>query len=329
MIDLLTPLRVNDLVLENRIIMPPMARGLCTPDGKPTNALIQHYAHRAKGLGLLIVEHSYVTHEGKLSEGQLGVYNDSLIPHLKRITDAVHSKGTPVALQINHAGGKANEQLIGKQPVAPSPSDYFTEGETPRALTLEEVETIIKEFVDAARRAVDAGFDAVEVHGAHEFLLSQFVSPLTNTRKDTYGGSLENRMRFPLQVVESVNDYIGDVPLLYRLGATDRRPDGFTIDEARIFAKKLEEAGVNIIDVSGGLCGSRPSDLAGTQGFFVPLAEKIKKAVQVPVIGVGGIKDPKVADRFIRRNQVDLIAVGRALLRDPDWARNAIDVLSQ
>lgn len=325
---LLSPLKINGLKLKNRLVMPPMARGLCTPEGKPTDELIQHYKKRAKGLGLLIVEHSYVSQNGKLSKGQLGIHKDGLIPALKRIADAIHSKDTPAVIQINHGGGTAKEEIIGTQPVAPSVA-YFTDETTPRKLEHEEINDIIVKFGEAARRAKEAGFDAVEVHGAHGFLLNQFLSSLTNKRNDKYGGSLENRMRFPLAVVQSVKEKLGDFPLLYRLGAHDRKPGGLELKESKIFAQKLKEVGVNILDISGGLCGSRPSDLKGKQGYFIPLAEEIGKVVDVPVIGVGGITDPKFADKVVRENRVDLVAVGRAILKDPEWSLKAKKALKK
>lgn len=326
MVGLLSPLDVGKLKLRNRIVLPPMARGLCSTEGEPTQELIEHYSQRAPSLGLLIVEHSYVSKKGKLSEGQLGIHKDSIIPSLQNLSEAINKHNTPSIIQINHAGGKAKKEIIGRTPVAPS-SSYF-EGKEVRTLKLKDLERIIKDFKAAAQRAIKANFDGVEIHGAHGFLLSQFLSPLTNKRKDKFGGSLENRMRFPLKVVKNVKKVLNDKLLLYRLGATDRTPGGLTIEKSKKFAEKLEKYGVDIIDVSGGLCGSRPEELGGRQGFFIPIAEKIKNVVGVPVIGVGGIKEPSFADKTIRENQVDLVAVGRELLRDPKWAIKAKKALS-
>jgi NADPH2 dehydrogenase len=172
----------------------------------------------------------------------------------------------------------------------------------------------------AAGRAMRAGFDGVEVHGAHGFLLNQFFSPLTNRRRDKYGGSSDRRMRFPLEVVGKVREQVGGRLLLYRLGSDDLDVAGTRIEDSQKFAVKLEEAGVDIIDVSGGLCGSRPEQLQGRQGYFTPQAQQIRKVVDLPVIGVGGIREPEFADKLIKEGVVDLVAVGRALLKDPDWA---------
>lgn len=327
MAGLLDPLEVKGLTLKNRVVIPPMHTGLATREGAVTAGLIEHYVRRSKELGLLIVEHSYVSLDGKIRlsgvirEGQLGIYNDDLVPGLERLSGAVHETGAPVVVQINHAGGRASMEMTGMQPVAPSSS-----GDA-RALRVEEIEALAEAFADAAERAMRAGFDGVEVHGAHGYLINQFYSPLTNRRDDGYGGSPENRMRFPLEVVERVKEKVGRGLLLYRLGSVDLDPAGTQIEDSGKLAVKLQEAGVDIIDVSGGLCGSRPEQLRDGQGYFVPQAQQIKSVVDVPVIGVGGIKDPRYADRVIREGRVDLIAVGRELLNDPDWMIKAIETL--
>jgi len=321
MVGLLDPLEVKGLRLKNRIVMPPMQTSLATTEGFVTEDLIAHYARRSKAVGLLIVEHSYVSLEGKLSAKQLGMYDDRLILGLERLSSSIHANGTPVAIQINHAGRSADAKVTGMNPVASSP-----EGNA-RELKIEEIEALTEAFSLAAERAVKAGFDGVEVHGAHGFLLNQFFSPLTNRRRDKYGRSLENRMRFPLEVVERVKEKIGGRLLLYRVGSIDLDPAGTGMDESKEFALKLQEAGVDIVDVSGGLCGSRPAQLQGTQGFFIPQAEQIKSVVNVPVIGVGGIVDPEFADKAVGDGRVDLVAVGRALIADPDWAVKAMERL--
>lgn len=323
---LFDPIRIGSLYLRNRVVMPPMATGLATTQGEVTNDLIKHYERRAKGLGLLIVEHSYVSKNGKLSPRQLGIYDDKLIVGLAKLTDRVHAFDTPIAIQINHAGRKATSEVCGEQPVAPSAIAPYEGHETPRELTRNEIEGLIEAFSLAAQRAVESGFDAVEIHGAHGFLLNQFLSPLSNRRSDMYGGSLENRMRFPLSIVARIKEKIGEFPLFYRLGADDMQPGGLTLAESKILAQRLARAGVHVLDVSGGMIGSRPASLTGP-GYFVPLAEAIKKVVNVPVIGVGGIKTPEFANEVVRKNRADLVAVGRALLSDPDWALKAIQII--
>jgi len=327
MSNLLDPLIVGRLRFKNRIVMPPMANDLASTGGEVTEPLISHYTRRAAGVGLVIVEHSYIAKEGKLSSNQLGIYDDALIKGLTSLAESIRARGTPICIQINHAGRRASSRICGSPPVAPSASAASDSDEVPRELAKHEIRHLVELFGEAARRACKAGFDAVEVHGAHGFLLNQFTSPLSNKRADDYGSSFENRIRFPLEVVEEVRKVVGsDFPLLYRLGAYDGQEGGITINESQAFARRLVQAGISIIDVSGGLIGSRPEGMS-SQGFFLPLAEKIKQAVEVPVIGVGGIKDPKFADEAIRQGRVDLVAVGRAMLADPDWAVNAAKAL--
>jgi NADPH2 dehydrogenase len=226
-------------------------------------------------------------------------------------------------VQISHAGGVANEKVIGTKPAGPS-----ERGKT-RALTIDELDAIADDFKLAAERAIKAGFDGVELHGAHGYLLNQFFSPLLNKRDDEFGGSLENRMRFPMLVLEKVRSVLRGRLLLYRLGSDDLAPNGIQIPESVLFAKKLEAAGVDILDVSGGMCGSEPKQLQHIKGYFIPQAAEVKKAVKVPVIGVGGIKDVEFADQLVRDGKVDLVAVGRALWHDHEWAKKALLTLKR
>jgi len=298
-----------------------MHTGLATTEGAVTDNLVRHYVERSKATGLVIVEHSYVSLDGRLSERQLGICGDGFVPGLERLSSSIHATGTSAVIQINHAGRSASMEVTGTQPVAPSPS------ESARELKGGEIKNLVEAFATAADRAMRAGFDGVEVHGAHGFLLNQFFSPVANRRRDKYGGSLESRVRFPLEVVERVKEKVGGRLLLYRLGSDDLNPEGTQIEDSKKFAVKLEEAGVDIIDVSGGLCGSRPAQLQGRQGYFIPQAQQIKRVIGVPVIGVGGITEPEYANRLIQEGRVDLVAVGRGLLEDPDWAAKAIKAL--
>ncbi len=269
------------------------------------------------------MEHSYFTREGKASPNQLGIHDDAMVDGLRKLAESVHAEGTPVCIQINHSGREGSRTVSGLDPVAPSPVPSDNSTVVPRELETDEIHDLVRLFGEAAGRAREAGFDAVEVHGAHGYLLNQFTSPLTNRRGDEYGGSFEGRIRFPLEVVTEVRRIVGsDLLVLYRLGASDGEGRGVTMDEMQRFAQRLVQAGVSIVDVSGGLIGDAPDGMTG-QGYFLPLAEKIKRAVEAPVIGVGGITDPAFADQAIRLGRVDLVAVGRALLADPDWALSA------
>lgn len=320
-VGLLSPLAVKGLSLKNRIIMPPMYTGFASSEGAVTEKLVEHYVRRSQKLGLLIVEHSYVSIEGKFSEHQLGIHTDTLLSGLQKLSSSIHALGTPIIAQINHAGRTASKKITGRQPIAPFGDQNAAE------LKLEEIEALTEIFARAAERAMRAGFDGVEIHGAHGFLLNQFYSPLSNRRRDKYGGPLENRIRFPLEVVEKVKEKVGGRLLLYRLGSDDLDPSGTKIQGSQKFAKKLEQAGVDIIDVSGGLCGSRPDKLQHQQGYFTSQAKQIREVIEIPVIGVGGITEPEFADRLLREGRVDLVAVGRKLLEDPDWAKKAVKAL--
>ena len=298
-----------------------MQSGRASFKGEVTNRLVNFYALRSGAVGLPIVEHCYISLSGKIGPKQLGIYDDSLVPGFEKLALAIHAVGAPAVVQISHAGGVANERVINTRPAGPS-----ERGKT-RALTIEEMLAIAEDFASAAQRAARASFDGVEIHGAHGYLLNQFFSPLLNKRQDEFGGSLENRMRFPLLVVEKVRAVLGGKLLLYRLGSDDLAPNGVNIEDSVVFAKKLEQIGIDILDVSGGMCGAMPKQLKKIAGYFVPQAAKIKKAVNVPVIGVGGIKEAELADSLVREGKVDLVAVGRALWHDSEWARKAIQLL--
>ena len=318
---LIDSLKVKDYVLRNRIVMPPMQSGRASFEGAVTNKLINFYVRRSSALGLPIVEHAYVSPTGKIGPKQLGIYDDSLISGFEKLAKSIHEVGAPAVVQISHAGGVTNKKVIGTEPAGPSARPKT------RLLEVSEIDAIAEDFAFAADRAVKAGFDGVELHGAHGYLLNQFFSPLLNKRDDEFGGSLEKRMSFPLLVTKKVRERLGDKLLLYRLGSDDLAPGGTHIDDSILFAQKLEELGVDIIDVSGGMCGSEPKQLKHVKGYFVPQASEIKKAVSIPVIGVGGIADPLFADQLVREGKVDLVAIGRAFWRDNEWAQKAIQTL--
>jgi 2,4-dienoyl-CoA reductase-like NADH-dependent reductase (Old Yellow Enzyme family) len=325
---LFSEVQVRGLRLPNRVIMPPMANNLATEAGEVTDRLVEHYARRAASLGLIIVEHAYTVREGRINANQLGIYDDRAVAGLRRITEAVHRAGGRVAIQITHGGSAAPVEVIGQAPVAPSAIPHPLGGDQPRELTADELGPLAEAFAQAAWRVREAGFDAVEVHGAHGYLLNQFYSPLTNHRADGYGGSREARLRFPLEVVRAVRESVGpEYPVLYRLGAADGLPGGLTADDGAWAAARLVEAGIDLLDVSGGLTGSRPEGLSG-QGYFSPLSAAVKQAVRVPVLVTGGITEPAAAENLLREGKADLIGVGRALLKDPDWAVKAKTALA-
>jgi NADPH2 dehydrogenase len=302
--------------------MPPMQSGRASFEGAVTNKLINFYVRRSSAVGLPIVEHAYVSPMGKIGPKQLGIYDDSLVPGFEKLATGIHAVGAPAVVQISHAGAVANKKVIGSTPVGPSKRDKV------RMLEKSELYIIADQYAAAAERAVKAGFDGVELHGAHGYLLNQFFTPLLNKRQDEFGGSLENRVRFPLMVVGKVRQHLGDRLLLYRLGSDDLAPMGTQIEDAITFAGELQKSGVDILDVSGGMCGSEPKQLQQIKGYFIPQAHAVKRAVRVPVIGVGGIKEAALADKLVREEKVDLVAVGRALWHDNEWAQKAHRILS-
>lgn len=312
---------MRGFTLRNRIVLPPMQTGRASFEGAVTNRLINFYVRRSSALGLPIVEHSYVSPTGKIGPKQLGIHDDSSISGFEKLANALHEVGAPAVVQVSHAGGVTNRKVIGAEPAGPSAR------EKTRMLEVGEIEVIAEEFALAAERAVKAGFDGVELHGAHGYLLNQFFSPLFNRREDEFGGCLENRMRFPLLVVGKVRQRLNGKLFLYRLGSDDLAPSGTHIDDSVAFARRLEQSGVDILDVSGGMCGSEPKQLRQVKGYFVPQASEIKKAVSVPVIGVGGITEAEYADKLVSEGKVDLVAVGRAFWSDSQWAEKALETL--
>lgn len=310
-----------------------MALDIATKEGEVTDRLIQHYRLRSRGPGLIIVEHSYVNPEGRAHTHQLGIYSDTLIDGLKRLAAEIHREGTPVGIQISHAGMRAMNSPTGPSNIR---SRYLLRfGETKknmkkepsRKLNLESIKKIVDDFAQAALRAQKAGFDFVEIHGAHGYLLNQFYSPLTNFRHDEYGGSLKQRLKITLEVIQAVRSAVGeDMPIFCRLGADDRLPGGITIEEGVTAAMLLREAGVDCIDLSGGICGYLKN---GPEGFFTYMARRIKPVVDIPIMVTGGIKTGFAANEIIMDHSADLVGVGRALLHDPDWVQREIEALTR
>jgi NADPH2 dehydrogenase len=326
--DLLSPLSFAGLHLRNRIVMPPMWSGQARPDGSVTDAIVEYHRVRAAaGCGLVIVEHAFVHSWGRHSATQMGAHDDAMIEGLRRLASAIRRAGAVACLQLAHAGSRSSARVLGRRPLGPSAirHPYEPEGDVPEAMTLEAIHETIAAFGAAAARARSAGFDAVEIHAAHGFLLSEFLSPLTNQRTDDYGGSEERRVRLHLDVLDQVARSGGGLPVFVRLGCHDETPGGLEIDAAARAAEKLAQAGAALIDVSGGLCGARPA--GRTAGYFVPYAEAVKEKVSVPVVVTGGITEPEYADSIVRKGKADLVGIGRAMLNDAQWARKAIDRL--
>ena len=311
---LLQPDSIGTMSLKNRMIMAPLVTNYASENGGVTQRVIDYYQARAKGgIGLIIVEAACVDSSGgKTFPRQLLVDDDRLVVELEKLVGAIHQHGAKAALQIHHGGRVASSRYTGNEPVAPSPIPSRT-GETPRQLTGEEIEDLIVRFIQAGVRAKKAGFDGVEVHGTHGYLISQFLSAASNKRDDQYGGSVEKRARFLLEVLRGIRQEIGrEYPVWCRLsGVEEGVENGITIEEAIQVARMAEDAGSDAVHVSGIL--SSP----GEPGALLPLAEKIRKAVSSPVIAVMKI-DPTLGESALQAGQADFIAFGRTLFTDPN-----------
>lgn len=319
-----SPLAIGSLRLPNRIVMPPLVVSKGDEDGTVTPGILEHY-RRSAGPGLVIVEATVVSPEGRLGRRQLGIFEDRHIEGLARLAALIHAAGAAASIQIHHAGRNTTlENTFGLPLVAPSAVP--ARDSVPRALDEAGIERILCRFAAATRRAADAGFDAVEIHGAHGYLVSQFLSPLANRREDRWGGPLENRARFLLEVVRRMRAEAGSrLAVSCRLGVADGGAGGLTLDEGIRVAQSLEQAGVPFLHVSSGI-GSPPALAPAGSAWSdrLLLGAAVRKAVGIPVIGVGGIRSPEEAERALAEGLVDLVAVGRAILADPAWAAKAL-----
>jgi 2,4-dienoyl-CoA reductase-like NADH-dependent reductase (Old Yellow Enzyme family)/thioredoxin reductase len=319
---LLEPFNLKHLNLRNRFVMAPMCTRLARPDGSVTKKLIDYYVERAKGgVGLIILEYSYLDElESKAAISQLGVQSDHMITGLSDLAESLHAEGAQAVLQIAHGGNQTSSGTMGLQPVAPSPVPSPFLGVMPRELDTEEISLIEDSFAEAARRAKQAGMDGVELHGAHGYLMDQFLSPLTNRRSDSYGGSLENRALFALETLQKVKAKVGDDFVVgYRMSADEFMPDGLRIEDTVKFAQILSAAGIDYVNVSAGVFQTFPKFIQPVyvpRAYLVPLADAIKKAVDVPVITVGSLNVDE-GEQALRDGKADLVAFGRALIADP------------
>ena len=328
---LFEPFQIGSMELKNRIVMPPMTTSFASELGAVTERLINYHIERARGgVGLVIVEATCVESLlGRLVVNQLRVDSDKFLPGLADLADAIHFHGAKVALQIHHAGRETTlEATEGRTPVSASNVPYIdmyaSPGSVivrPRALKVKEIAELVERFGEGARRAKAAGFDAIEIHGAHGYLIGQFLSPYTNKRTDKYGRSFEGRMRFALEVINRIREKVGSsYPLSFRVSADEFVEGGITLELAKRIAVKLEEEGVNVLHVSGSLSESEhmcEAPMAIQRGYMVHLAEGVKKVASVPVIAVGRINDPELAEKILQEGKADLVSMGRALIADP------------
>ncbi|MFH1032715.1 MAG: NADH:flavin oxidoreductase, partial [Chloroflexota bacterium] len=296
---LMSPGQIGCMKLRNRIIMPPMIKNYATPDGFVTRQLIDHYAARAKGgAGLLIIEASYVHNTGRCWRQGIAIDDDHCILGLANLVDAVKLWGSKIAIQLVHGGRQAQAIITKKPTIAPSAVTYPNAESMPREITLQEIAEMIEAFAQSARRAKEAGFDAIELHGAHGYLISQFFSPNTNRRTDKYGGDLKGRATFALEVIQRTRALVGpDYPIIIRLNGEDTVEGGLTVADSRKLAQILEKAGVNALHISIGTSEAnqdiRTLGTSGTylspRGHLVDYAAQIKKLVKIPVITVSSL----------------------------------------
>jgi len=317
---LFSPVKINTMELKNRIVMTAMHLGY-TPKGDVTDCLIDFYTTRARGgVGLIIVGGCSIDEYGSMSS-MIGIHNDRYIPGLKKLTRAVRTGGAKIAAQLYQAGRYTHSAMIGgRKPFSSSAVRSKLTGETPRALELKEIPGIQDKFGEAALRARESGFDAVEILASAGYLISQFLSPITNLRKDKYGGSLENRMRFGIEVAEKVRAAVGkDYPILVRLAGNDFMEGGNTNQEAKAFASELEKAGVDLFNITGGWHETRIPQLTMSvpHRAYVYLAQGIKSAVSTPVLASNRINDPYTGEEILRNGEADLVTMARALIADP------------
>jgi 2,4-dienoyl-CoA reductase-like NADH-dependent reductase (Old Yellow Enzyme family)/thioredoxin reductase len=315
-------IEIGNVRLNNRIVMPPMSSRLANTDGSVTRALIEYYEARAKGgVGMIIIEYSYIDDlASKAAVCQLGVYSDNLIPGLNNLVERLHYYDTKVFLQVCHGGGQSPFSLIKRMPVAPSPIPSKS-GEIPGELTIQEINDIEKAFGDAALRAKKAGFDGVEIHGAHGYLINQFLSPIYNKRTDAYGPDFMSRSKFALDVASEMRQKVGkDFPIGFRLNVKDYIPGGIEVGETLEFIKMLEKNGVDYIHASAGTYLSHQYMISPPyieRGHLEELARQCKAAVGIPVIAVGGINHGKAIE-ILDNGSADFVAIGRALVADPE-----------
>lgn len=322
---LLSPIKIGAIELKNRFIVPAMGAHLGEENGQVSQRTIDYYSARAKGgFGLIITEFTCIDPGGLGMPGQLGIWDDSFIAGHKKLTDEVHKNGGLIFCQLHHAGRLSYSMVTGKQPVAPSPIASPSNKEIPRELKTEEVYELIDKFVDGAVRAKSAGYDGVELHGAHQYMIAQFMSPYSNKRLDEFGGHFQNRMRFPVEIIKKIKQKCGvNFPVSIRISAEESEHESWGVRQARTAAKVLEEAGADVINVSiGGAYGTSYKTLAPQAippGFNAVNSAFIKEMLQVPVIVTGRIVDPYIAEDIIASGSADMVSLGRPSLADPEF----------
>ena len=328
---LLTPARIGSVEIRNRIVMPPMTTRTADEEGYVTDDTLAYYLARARGgVGLITIEMASPEKAGRHRRREVGIYDARYLPGLTRLVGEIHRAGAKASIQLGHGGGHTRIDICGETPIAPSAIPhpvYETTFETivPQEMTKARIDATIAAHAAAAVRALTAGFDCVEVHAAHGYLISQFHAPFENRRSDMYGGSLENRARFGLEVLRAVKAAVLGMPVIYRLSVEDFFPGGLPFDEGRQIAVWSAQAGADALHVTAGHYRSLPSaqvvlpPMTFPDATFLDFAASVKRAVQVPVIAVGRLGDPATATAAVASGKTDFIALGRTLIADPQW----------
>lgn len=318
---------INGMRLNNRLIRSATWEGMCDHNGCPTDKLADFYRQLALGgIGLIITGYTFIRLDGKQLPGKMGIHTDSFASEFKKMTNSVHNAGGTIAIQLVHAGGQTDSDNAGQQPLAPSAIQVDQFPEMPAELTTDEISDIVDSFGAGARRAKEWGFDAVQLHGAHGYLVNQFLSPLTNRRTDVYGGSIENRSRFAIEVYKKIRETVGDdYPVLIKLNASDHLEGGLSLQDASYVAQQLSEFGIDAIEVSAGTPASGDESPARAkinkpekEAYHLGLAREIKNVVSCPVMVVGGIRSYEVAENAVAEGGMDYISMARPLIREPD-----------
>jgi len=327
---LFAPGKIGNMSLKNRLVMPPMVRNYASKQGEVTNRYLDHIESIAAGdVGMMILEASFISPEGKGFVNELGINNEKLIPGLKKLVKVAHAHGAKIGPQLYHAGRQTHHNVTGQTPVAPSAIPCPVMQDKPEALKTNEIYELENKFAESARLAKEAGMDFVEIHGAHGYLITQFLSPFSNKRKDKYGGSLTNRMRFLTHIILKVRAVVGDeFPVIVRLSADEMVDKGIKLNDSIKICQKLADLDVDALHISSGNYASYAkgyliSPMAIPEAPLVKYAAAIKKKVNIPIITVDQIHQPKTAEKILKNNQADFIGIGRGLLADPQWPQKA------
>ncbi|HKN19092.1 MAG TPA: NADH:flavin oxidoreductase [Dissulfurispiraceae bacterium] len=317
---------INGMTLANRFVRSATWEGMCESNGRPTAKLAACYRELAAGsVGLIITGYAFVRPDGKQLPGKMGIDTDNFAADMRNLTRAVHNEGGKICIQLVHAGGQTSAKIAGRRPLAPSAVKVEQFSEEPEAMSQNDIDEIVAAFGNAARRAKEYGFDAVQLHSAHGYLINQFLSPLTNRRTDGYGGSVENRCRFLVEVYRQVRSEVGrDFPVFVKLNGSDNLEGGLDLSDAVYAAHLLDDEKIDAIEVSGGTSASGEKvpvrigiNSPEQEGYNLSLAREIKKAVRCPVMTVGGFRSLNVINKALIEDGIDYISMARPFVREP------------